>query len=906
MSLPDWCLSSKFAVPSGPRHSVERTAALDRLEDVLTRRLAVVCAPPGYGKSTLLAQFHQRLRRRRIASGWLNLDRDDAEPARILACIVFALVNEVHALRKLRAAAGEHFRGVGGENVVSVIGGALARSAHDVVLFLDDFDTPAGDALCRLVETLVRETPAYLHIVLACRSQPQLPLAAMAASGTLVSLESGQLRFDSDEARLLVASRAGGAEELPRLDELLQRTEGWPLALQLTLALGGKQHTRVLDGAELLPSTALTDYLLDQVFLRLDDDERHVLLLTSVVERFNGDLANELCGRTDGWQIIERLEKHGLFVVPVDANRLWFRYHLLFRDFLLTRLKHDAQFSVPELHARAARWFAAQGDLDSAQVHFIACGDYEQLADLLETAGNWVVRLSTGDLSWPRRVFARLPGRCVESRPRLYIAQAICGVKSGGAVDLPGVIRRAQELMQETGGRTLDSDWETRVLVFMLRLGYIDEPVDADEVEGLIALAFRPPAAPDQVLATLYTGLFMYYLDRGNFAEAVAAIGLASRYYTSAGAHHCLRWLEIHTAQTYDAQGRTADAHSLLQGLDAELLELFGPVTDLGAIVRTLEASLCYEENRLAEARPLLDDGFTRVLGGEGWFNIYALGFRASAGLAAAEYGPDAALDVLAQGDAFARRRSLFRLLRFLALQRARQLALAQRFSEAATALNSAVDEDYLRRERGDPRLRWQSWDSEQAIRARLLIAERRSQEALQLLVPLCEQMRRYRCLRQLIGGGNLVALAHRAAGDPALAVAEVARSLALAEPAGFRRLFLDEGEPLLELVGDTLKQRTDLGERVRVFAASLLEAGTQRVDATPAVSSTGPRSDVSAREREVLGLIGAGLSNKEIAAGLDLSESTVKFHRRNIYRKLNVSSRSKAVAAGRRLGLLA
>lgn len=874
MKTPLWCEPGKLAVPRARHHVLERRRALEILSGVLERKLAIVSAPAGYGKTTVLAQLHGALAARGAATAWLTLDSDDRLEKRFLAGTVIALARVSRPFGRLVEAAGQYFQGIPEATVRSAILQACARTSQHIVLLLDDYDAVPDHALGPLLEFLLERMPANLHLVLAARSMPRLPIATLTAREEVIQIGVDDLRFAADEASLLFAGGAPRPMPAAELQTLLDKTEGWPIALQLARALLATPTHEHPDLDELTGRAALvSDYLMEQVFERLPDDARQVLLATAPLARFNGDLANVLCGRADGWRVIADLERRGLFVVPLDAEHEWFRYHRMFQEFLCERLRREPGMAVSSLRIAAADWFAARGDVDDAIALYQQAGEHGRVADLLDSRRVWRL-LGAADEARLGRILRAVPQELILERPRLHLARIMLAASAGASANMAAELaefRRRHRARLKAEPRL---DREIKVFETMYRQGALDEPPDRATLGAVERAAMAGGDADEVELAVLQYSLCSACLDYCEFDQCERLAGEAMRHFFQVDLPYAGRWLDVFVALCHAARGRLEQASQVLDRVRAAMAGTFGPHTDLGAMVDVVTAELAYERNDPERAAALLDASLQRATAAGGWINVYATGFRTAAALARIRNGPDAALEVLTSARALARRKGSARLERFAAVHSVRELSLAGRIPEAVQRAETLALANDARAQVA-ARLGWQLWDPEAAVAARLLVAIGEPGRAIAILRPLREEFAALGCLRQRIGITNLLALALRASGQQEAALNEAAEALQLAAAGGFTRLFLDEGDGLLELLA---------------AARTMAPAATEGL------------GELSQRELDVLERIGRGLSSKEMARELRLSENTVKFYRKSLYRKLRISARSEAVAAARRL----
>jgi LuxR family maltose regulon positive regulatory protein len=422
----DRLLATKLHVPRPRPGFLTRPRLLERINQGTAGALTLVCAPAGFGETSLLGDWARHSQR---PVAWLSLDGGDSDPARFWRYVAAAL-------DELRPGVGQRVDALfqGGqpplEAVLTVLINELVTEPEQVVLVLDDYQLVEAPPVHQSLELLLERLPAQLRLVLASRADPPLPLARLRASGQLVELREVDLRFTPEEAAALLRTAVG--VELPEaaVAALGDRTEGWVAGLQLAaLSLRGQDDIGAFVAGFSGSHRFVLDYLAEEVLDRQPEPLRAFLLETSILERLSGPLCDAVTGRADSQQLLEQAERAHLFLVPLDEVRGWWRYHQLFADLLHARLQRERPDRVAELHRAAAAWHEAHELADEAIGHALAAGDATWAARLIER------QLDARILRWEgatlQRWLAALPPELVGSRPRLSLAQAIIALIRG-------------------------------------------------------------------------------------------------------------------------------------------------------------------------------------------------------------------------------------------------------------------------------------------------------------------------------------------------------------------------------------------------------------------------------------------------------------------------------------------
>jgi LuxR family transcriptional regulator, maltose regulon positive regulatory protein len=433
----DVLLATKLHVPGPQQDFVPRPRLAERLDEGLSRGLVLVCAPAGYGKTVLLADWARRGPR---PVAWLSLDASDNDPARFWRHAVAALDRVCPGIG---GRAGPLLGPPGPpsfEPLVTTLINELAAqpSADDVLLVLDDYHMLDSRPVHASLGFLLEHRPPGLQVALSSRADPPLALARLRARGQLAELRAAELRFTADEAAaLLQQAAAGPSVTLPDADvaALTARTEGWAAGLQLAgLSLRGQADVAGFVAAFTGSHRHVLDYLAEEVLERQGEEVHAFLLQTSVLERLSGPLCDAVTGHTGSQALLEQVEREGLFLVPLDEVRGWWRYHHLFADLLRARLRGEQPGRVAQLHRNAATWYQEHGLSDDAINHAAAGGEMTRAARLIEQNFDEVYYLR-GEAATIQRWLSALPADLVRSRPRLLLAQAFLATGRSGRVD---------------------------------------------------------------------------------------------------------------------------------------------------------------------------------------------------------------------------------------------------------------------------------------------------------------------------------------------------------------------------------------------------------------------------------------------------------------------------------------
>ena len=874
----------------------------------------LVCAPAGYGKTVLLAEWAQRCP---VPAAWLSLDNGDNDPARFWR-------HAVAALDRVRAGIGGRVGPLLGppappsfEPLVTALINELAAGpeGREVLLVLDDYHVIGSQPVHASVGFMLEHRPPGLYLVLASRSDPPLPLPRLRARGQLAELRAADLRFAAGEAAgLLRQMGAGPGPALPEaaVAALVARTEGWAAGLQLAaLSLRGQEDVATFVEAFTGSHRYVLDYLAEEVLERQDEQVRAFLLETSVLGRLSGELCDAVTGRAGSQALLEQVERAGLFLVPLDEVRGWWRYHHLFADLLRARLQAEQPGQVARLHRNAAGWFEGHGLADEAIRHAVAAGEVTWAARLIERHFDAAHSLR-GEAATIQRWLAPLPADLVRSRPRLLLAQAVQAATSGRLAAAEQLIEAAELASAGTAGEPLEptigkaGSLQVNVPAFTALLrGYLAQL--RGDGPGTAAFAARGMAEirdGEWLLRSVAQGqLAVAEWLGGRLTEAERAFtdGIARRH--AAGLPTWSAWESYELGRVQQAQGRL-DAVVLTceQALAAAASTGQAPLPAAGPAHVGL-AEVAYQRNEL-------DSALLHVTEGIALSRSFVYTVPLAAGLATLAWIRQATGDPAgartAMGEAARAAPGPPGLVNPVPAQRAR-LLLAQ--GDVAGAAHWTAEAGLGPDDGPDfPR------EPGQLVLARVLLAQARPGPALALLDRLHAAAAAQDRTGSLIEICALRALALAAGGDEPAALDALAGALALACPRGHVRVFADEGPPMAALLGRLVAaQRAEhaAARRVPLGCLARLQRAFDAGHTPPApgagATAAGPGivEPLTGRELEVLELLASGRSNQAIAGQLVVSLDTVKKHVGHVLAKLGAANRTEAVARARQLGLI-
>jgi LuxR family transcriptional regulator, maltose regulon positive regulatory protein len=910
--VPAALLETKFYVPRSRHGLVPRPRLSERLDRGTASKLMLVSAPAGFGKTTLLTEW--------LAAGpaapaderlvaWLSLDRGDNDPASFWAYVIAALravasgVGE-SALALLHASPPPPI-----ETVLTVLLNDLGAIAADIVLVLDDYHVIDAREVQDGMAFLLDHLPSQLHVVIAGRADPALPLPRLRARGELVEIRAAELRFTPDEAAAYFNEMMGLQLTARDVAVLEGRTEGWVAALQLAaLSMQGRDDIGGFIAGFAGDDRYVVDYLAEEVLQRQSDRVQTFLLQTSILGRLSGPLCDAVTGQGDGRAMLEALERGNLFLVSLDDRRRWYRYHHLFADVLQARLLDEQPGQVPDLHRRASAWYEQNGERSVAIGHALAAGDFDRAADLTELAIPAMRR--TRQEAAVRGWLEVIPDELVRVRPVLSVSFAGALLAGGELEGVEGRLRDAERWLDGAAGigkggqapsaeMVVVDDEEFRRLPAMIELYRAALAMAQGDLPGTVRHARRAlELSPEEdhlcrASAAGLSGLAFWAggdLEAGHSAYADCMAGLRRAGYI-ADTFGCA----IALADIRLVQGRLGEAMRTYEQALQRAQEQGGPVLRGTADMYVGMSDVHRERDDLpAAVQDLLR---SQELGEHTGLPQNRYRWRvAMARIRQAEGDLGGALDLLNEAERLYMG-DFFPNVRPVPALRARVQIAQGGLGEALgwvreRGLSVGDDLSYLH-------------EFEHITLARVLLAqyateraERSIQEATRLLERLVRAAEEGQRTGSVIEILVLTALARQTLGDIPAALAALERAMMLAEPEGYVRVFVDDGPPMTSLLRAAAKQ----GIR-RDYARRLLAAVSRAEHGGPVEQAL--IEPLSQRELDVLRLLATELDGPAIARELMVSLNTMRTHTKNIYAKLAVTSRRAAVRRAAELGLL-
>ncbi|QPC94357.1 LuxR C-terminal-related transcriptional regulator [Mesorhizobium sp. INR15] len=877
------------------RRWVRRESILATLGRHADTRIVLFAAPAGFGKSTTMAQWMAEVARLGRLTAWLSCEATDNDEGAFLSHLVGALRHLVQNPADLDLAFQSSPIPQLDVVLAALVAGFAARDA-DISLFFDDYHAIETPAVKRFMERLTRQAPANVAFVIGSRSLPDLQLGKLRVLGDVFEIGPDDLRFASSEAEAFFNEKLGLSVNSGAVETLCSRAEGWAAGLQLaSLSLSAAHAPETVIGNFTGANRNVADFLMGEVFLELPPNIAKFLLYSSIFERFSAEACRAVMRAADAEAAITEIETRNLFLVPLDEERRWFRYHHLFRDFLSREMERREPEMIAPLHLAASEWFGERRMLTEAIGHALAAGDQARAAVFVEN--NALDLIAQCQLLYVRQLLALLPKKLIDQRIRLQLVVLWLAVHSSQPEIATQTLANARKLI-ETGpvdgkdpGTLIGTTIEAELAVLTSAVHSTLEQFEAARDTALVALRVIAPDAWFMEGATANViGYNLYAL--GDLEGARAAIDAARKAHERSGSLLGLTIANCYMAIVERSAGRLPAAERLLRNAIIEARARIGANSYAEALAGTLLAELAYETNSSGEALTLVENLGPLIEGAA--VIVYPLASVPTYARVLQLTGRSAmALEMLDRVYQRVRGTVYRRLASMIMHDRVRVLLDQSRNAEARALLTE---------HRGDAEASiaiTTANEFEFFAEGRVLTAEKSHADAARVFDALLDRTKSGGRIRRHILALILRAKAANAGHDTREADRILLDALRLAQPSGFIRSFVDEGRPVVEGLMRLRAAQAKADPALSAYATRIIDAAqTMPVSARKQAVTAVDKEQLTQREMELLRCLTEGMSNRDIAFALSVSETTVKWHLKNIFGKLAVTNRVQAVRA--------
>lgn len=894
-----WIFRGKLRPPLRHLSLIERPDLIAAFDELIKYQVAVIVAPAGYGKTTSLMQWRARRMAMSDKIAWLSIDDRDNDPHRLMCYIIFSLVEAGVKLGQLESLAEQGLTDMSVESAQVALLEALESQKGNIVMILDDFHRLRMPCIDEVLTNLLNNTPRNVHIVISSRHRQNISLSHFCVTGRGIEVDAERLRFSDRE----ITEALGPHSDMSFNRAIVSKTEGWPLAVQLArLALVDGHDVESLlrmSGS----ASHIAEFFSEQVVDGLSKEVQVFLTRTAILDQLNPELANAVYDGNNSWRILRQLSDLSALIVSLDQEGEWYRYHHLFADYLLARLKEMEPEQVPERHLAASRWFEENGDTFQAVRHAMEAGCCQRAADLIQNAGGWQLILY-GGIGYLRNILRLLPEEVFESFPRLAIAKAYLLIKTGNIPLARAYFDRAAAAREAMEGEHDDQEaYDRDVLNIGALLSIYEDDGESAEKWRCKRLQTLPNGQPDTVTngvlacqrATQEIYLGEYRLARDSIRQAMRFMGQAN---SKLGLNYCY----IHSALSNFQQGNIKQAFSNAHESSNMAAGNFGRDSGLKFVSDVVLTSLMFWTSASSvNDWERFEQAMQYVYKYDGWFEVYTTALETqverhllSRNLQAAE----TCIEFVAKS---AHKRGLRRLELQAKSMELIRLCVAEESKNGVAIARELAKKLPVGHWRSN-RFHWRCHlFSAMALSQHFF--HRNPEKSEQFILDAIDCARTLDAQFFLIRVLSLYAAQLDILNRRPEALEVLVQALESASPRG-----------LATAVARTPRLVPLLRHAQSIGADELGGAITNRfirnvIRVAQFGSSAGVVNDeiacLSPRELEVLMELSMGRSNKHIARTLDITEHTVKFHLKGVFRKLSVTRRTEALKVARDSGLI-
>ena len=895
--FPIWLIRSKV-YPTNQRVDVlKRPSLIKQLDECMDATLSLVCAPAGYGKSTLYADWRNKLLQDNVKACWLSLEQEDNDAFQLLTYIAYSLYEGGVDFFNTGIAEKFHFSDLSRRTLLSIIHRVIENQKSKCVLIMDDFENLNEETIDGVIKPLLNYAPTNLHIAIASRDDHRLKVAKLEMEGLVVRLPAKSLNFTTRELEIFFENYLP-TKTIGRIHRL---TEGWPVAIQMIRSSLNvdRDINRVLASVT-SSSSVITTYLSEQIFQGLESGLQAFLMDVSLIDGISCDLANYLREMENSEIWFDACNTLSTLVLPVEKVESTYRLHPLFREYLYHRLMTTHPDRAAILHLRAADWFAGEGNLVRAVGHATQAGKPRRAVEIIEREGGVILWLREG-LTRLRTALSLLDDNTISASPRITSIQCILDIKDGKVYQARNrydvMLKRYHDVKDEIDEEEQERIDHELMLVESLLACYEGKMLSEKFCSQLTQNISRIEQDDHASLGYHFNLLCVVYAQRGMLREARYHAEAAVREYRLLGSLYGEVYINFHLGDISFAEGKSGQASAYYQTGLKLARRHFNDDMSIKLVAKVLTAELKYEMNQLRGLSVMTASIPKELEDREAWFDIYAAGYTTASNVEFEKYGIDAAETILDRSLFYARAQKLVHLTNLLLFQRMDLLLRAGLDRKAFYVLK----ESDLRLENyqnpGGSDIAWR--ERHAAVHAVILLQlrEKKYDEALAALSHFSRHAKSCGHLKPNIRYAILKSFAYRGKGNYPKAFQHLHQAILLSLSSGFVRSFIDGGSELEDIL-QLYMQSPEYEDSPDEHKHQTKKIATYFVDSDELGATD---QLLSRREQEVLEYLAQGSSNKVIARNIGVSENTVRFHLKNIFTKLQVNNRLLAVSAARK-----
>ncbi|MBL4893621.1 MAG: hypothetical protein JKY59_01920 [Emcibacter sp.] len=820
-------------------------------------------------------------------TAWLSLDEEDNAPAVLVGYLVFALW-QAGLDRHIKALLTEEFDlRADIRETLTILAAAIEQSEMPLLLILDNFENLGDKCIKAVIEPILKYFPENFHLAIASRKKSGVALSELRLRGLVNEFNATDMKFTSFEVSGFLESFLNKNQ----IQQVIERSEGWPVALQyLRIAMThNSDHDLVLENFKGI-GQEINDYFSEQFLSRLDKDQKNFLLETSILDYITQEVADYIRDATDSEIQLKNIQDMAGFIMPVKDREGTYRLHSLLREFLQNHLRvHDSE-KYRILHQRAAVWISRKGYMTRAIKYALEIGDQETAADIVEKEGGVLLWNQEG-MARLRAVHDLLPDDIVIRRPRLLLVRALILLKDGKLNDVREILHDVRSIKSTKPDYYLKYD----IAVIASTLAVYDGTDPTEAIRELGTLLDALGSGDGSQRSFVCTANCVVSFQSGRFEEARNFAHQGQAILRESKMPFGETYFNIHIGTTYYAEGKLSDAFAHYEKAQNSMRRYFMDDKDLRLVSNIQMAEWHFERNEIATAQRLLGDVNQRLVNGEAWYEIYAAGYSTASAIAFEGEGLDACRRLVDEAVQYIQREGLKRLRRLVMANLAGYMTRSGQVEQARKIIqeNGLSLKEYKKPDIENPLVR-ERYGVVLAL-CRLLIAEKRYDEAIGELGFFIDLEKGINHHRARLKYSLLLSIALFLAGQKRKSFEILTEVLTQVRKEGFIRLVLDEAPFINDLFGAYMKSILAAEKDHAAYLLNFLKKDMKKPEITR----------LSKRGYQVLDQLSEGHSDKVIARNLEITENTVRFHLKNIYSKLGVNSRLRAVKEGRKLDFL-
>ncbi len=891
--FPIWLFRSKVHPTKQKVEMLSRPSLVKTLNEGLERKLTVVSAPAGYGKSTLLAEWRGELVRSDTRVCWLSLDNEDNDFVQLLTYIAFSLFEGDVDFGAAGITDDSFFKDVSPRNFLSILSHIIDVQNEKIVMVLDDFESLEENSVNTVIKPFLEYAPPNLHLAVATRDHSNLKIANLDAQGLVGRIHINKMQF----TKVQISDFFDGRLNKNTLSQVYQLTEGWPVTVQMIKNFFEKDRNvdKLLANFSRQPET-ITTYLSEQILEDISPGLQIFLMEISLLDRASIESANFLRESGDSATWFKKCEPLSGLVLPLEQVKDTFRLHPLFREYLYGLMLTTNPQRANELHLRISSWFAENGDIVNSVRHCVRASQPQKADSIVAQAGGIALFLKEG-LVRLRAALKLLDESLVSASPRLAVIQCLINVKDGkvfqARCDYDETARRYEKnkaAFSQADCEQIEYELNLMDLILSCYEGKVPSTASCNQLRENTS---RFAAEDHATLAYHYNILCFSYMQRGMFKEARYYADCATSEFRLFRSIYGELYINLHQGDICFAEGQSNEAEEHYQTALNFTRKYFNDDKGIKLVAHILIAELKYELNQIGRLPFTLETMPKQLEQREAWFDVYAAGYVTASNIEFIRYGLEAAISILDKAAVYAAGEKLDRLENLLLFQRIDLLLRANEDAQAIDTYNRSCIKisQYYNPDAGN--IAWRECDAAVHAVTRLEIKQNRMDEALEILGHFLSYAHNHGHIKSCIRYEILQALAYKAKNDAIRASQHLRHGLVMSRSSNFIRSFIDEGSDVRLMLGAFVAAGVDGGNSITDIqqAQKILQGYTDIIETEDSGSI------VSKRELEVLLQLRNGYSNKVIARNINVSENTVRFHLKNIFAKLHVVNRLQAVA---------